>query len=59
MVRGGSARRPATSADRFTGRNEEVSFGQAYGVGVHPMAVVPILPKYSRPLDSITLVTGP
>jgi len=30
-----------------------------YGVGTHPMAAVPILPKYSRPLVSVTLVTGP
>ena len=31
----------------------------AYGAGAHPMAAVPILPKYRRPLVSITLVTGP
>ena len=30
-----------------------------YGVGAHPMAAVPILPKYSRPFVSVTLVTGP
>jgi hypothetical protein len=30
-----------------------------YGVGTHPMAAVPMLPKYSRPFVSVTLVTGP
>ena len=30
-----------------------------YGVGTHPMAAVSILPKYSRPFVSVTLVTGP
>jgi hypothetical protein len=30
-----------------------------YGVGTHPMAAVPILPKCSRPFVSVTLVTGP
>jgi hypothetical protein len=32
---------------------------RVYGVGTHPMAAVPILPKYSRPFVSVTLVTGP